>query len=53
MKEHRLIDRAKHHYLFHLVRVPGQDPVRYQGTEVRPTAREMQTYDKERKNFGF
>jgi len=39
--EKTLINKDKHHYRFHLVRQPGQAPIRYQGVEARPTTREI------------
>jgi hypothetical protein len=52
VKSHQLIDRAKNHYVFHLTRIPGQDPVRYRGIEQRPTQKEIDTFDHEMKMFG-
>ena len=52
VKSHKLIDATKHHYVFHFVRIPGQDPIRYKGVEKRPTSKEIETYDREMKMFG-
>jgi hypothetical protein len=52
VKEYELVDSATHHYLFHLVRQPGQDPIRYKGIEKRPTAKEIETFDREMRNYG-
>jgi hypothetical protein len=40
-----LKDPAAHHYLFHLVRVAGQGPIRFQGKEVRPTKEELEAFE--------
>jgi len=39
--EKELINEAKYHYRFRLIRQPGQDPIRYQGVEARPTIQEI------------
>jgi hypothetical protein len=52
VKSHRLVDPQKQHYVFHLVRNGGQDPVRYQGLEQRPTEKEIATLDREMRMCG-
>lgn len=52
VRSHRLHDPRRHHYVFHLVRRADQDPVRYKGIEIRPTQKEIDTYDHEMKMFG-
>ncbi|OCK85561.1 hypothetical protein K432DRAFT_286630 [Lepidopterella palustris CBS 459.81] len=42
----RLDEKKKAMYSFYLVRRAGQDPIRYQGVEVRPTTQEIDAYDK-------
>lgn len=44
----QILDIGKHHYRFKLVRVAGQDPVRYQGLGARPTAEELREYEASR-----
>ncbi|EKG13924.1 SRA-YDG domain-containing protein [Macrophomina phaseolina MS6] len=41
-----LVDQSKMAYLFHLRRLPNQDPIRFQGKEMRPTEAEIREYDK-------
>jgi hypothetical protein len=41
------INMDKQHYLFRLVRCPGQDPIRYQGPERRPNPQELQWWANE------
>lgn len=41
----RTISEEKGEYRFFLERVPGQDPIRYQGTSKRPTDLEIQEYN--------
>lgn len=38
-------DLRTKHYLFHLRRLPGQMPVRYNGAAKRPSRREVEEYD--------
>lgn len=52
VKSHRMHDPRRYHYVFHMVRLPGQDPVRYKGIEIRPTQKEIDTYDHEMRMFG-
>lgn len=40
-----LLDKMKSHYRFHLRRVPGQDPIRYEGPGKRPTRKELEAFD--------
>jgi hypothetical protein len=39
--DYELIDVNTHHYRFHLIRSAGQDPIRCQGPEARPTRYEI------------
>lgn len=50
--ESKLIDKLKHHYLFHLRRIPGQINLRCEGEAARPTPRELQEYESEMKKYG-
>ncbi|KAL8648646.1 MAG: hypothetical protein Q9210_004872 [Variospora velana] len=43
---YELLDKGTSMYRFTLVRCPGQDPIRYQGEEVRPTEEELRAYSK-------
>lgn len=42
----KVLDGSKAIHAFYLVRRDRQDPIRYQGAEVRPTAQEIREYDK-------
>ncbi|KAF3032055.1 hypothetical protein E8E12_001584 [Didymella heteroderae] len=46
IKSYKEIDREKQDYLFHLERVPGQQPIRSEGPSKRPTLFEMQEYER-------
>jgi hypothetical protein len=48
----KIIDRLKHHYLFHLKRLPGQIDLRWEGEAARPTKRELQEYEAEMRKYG-
>lgn len=48
----QVIDKLKHHYLFHLRRIPGQIELRCEGEAARPTPRELQEYESEMKKYG-
>ncbi|KAI4181031.1 MAG: hypothetical protein LQ348_005101 [Seirophora lacunosa] len=43
---YELLNKGTSMYRFTLVRCPGQDPIRYQGAEVRPTEEELRAYSK-------
>jgi len=51
--EKTLIDKAKHHYRFRLVRQHGQGPIRYKGVEARPTAQEIVELQKVERTLGM
>ncbi|KAF2100341.1 hypothetical protein NA57DRAFT_73951 [Rhizodiscina lignyota] len=46
---YQVLDAEKQTHRFHLRRCAGQDPIRYQGPERRPTTEEIQQYEKIRK----
>lgn len=46
IKTYKEINLEKQTYLFHLERVPGQEPIRSQGVTARPTVFEKQEYDR-------
>ncbi|KAE9968218.1 hypothetical protein BLS_005965 [Venturia inaequalis] len=48
----QVIDKLKHHYLFHLRRIPGQIELRCEGEAARPTPKELQEYENEMKKYG-
>ncbi|QDS70963.1 hypothetical protein FKW77_007249 [Venturia effusa] len=48
----QLIDKLKHHHLFHLRRIPGQINLRCEGEAARPTARELEELESEMKKYG-
>lgn len=41
-----MLKPEKSHYIFQLVREEGQDPIRYQGDECRPTQEEIAEFHK-------
>lgn len=47
-----VISDVRHHYLFHLKRIPGQINLRCEGEAARPTPRELQEYESEMKKYG-
>ncbi|KAF2668600.1 hypothetical protein BT63DRAFT_280952 [Microthyrium microscopicum] len=50
--DYKMVDPSISHYQFHLRRIPGQDPIRYQGVERRPTDQELMHMDRLKKQFG-
>jgi len=42
----QLLDANRNHFRFHLERIAGQDPIRFEGDERRPTDREVQEFHK-------
>ncbi|KAF2454745.1 PUA-like domain-containing protein [Lineolata rhizophorae] len=46
MVDYESVDRSKESYRFRLKRCPGQDPIRFEGVEARPTDEEIAAYDK-------
>lgn len=46
IKSYKEIDLEKQDYLFHLERVPGQQPIRSEGPIKRPTVFEIQEYER-------
>ncbi|KAJ4375503.1 hypothetical protein N0V86_007035 [Didymella sp. IMI 355093] len=46
IKSYKEIDLEKQDYLFHLERVPGQQPIRSEGPMKRPTVFEVQEYER-------
>lgn len=44
--DHELLDKGTSMYRFSLERCAGQDPIRYQGVEIRPTEEELGQYGK-------
>lgn len=53
IQEERLVDEAKHHWKFLLVREPGQDPIRFEGPGVRPTMAECNEFESNKRLMGF
>ncbi|KAK7540150.1 hypothetical protein IWX49DRAFT_203079 [Phyllosticta citricarpa] len=45
----KVVDESKKACLFHMVRRPGQDPIRAEGKSMRPTQEEIAEYDKIKK----
>jgi hypothetical protein len=46
IKSYKEVDLEKQTYRFHLERVPGQGPIRFEGDAKRPTMFEEEAYDK-------
>lgn len=46
IKSYKEIDLEKQTYIFHLERIPGQQPIRSEGVTVRPTVFEIQEYNR-------
>ncbi|UPX13268.1 uncharacterized protein EKO05_0003785 [Ascochyta rabiei] len=46
VKSYKELDNKKRTYRFHLVRIPGQEPIRFDGDAKRPTVFEEEAYDK-------
>lgn len=46
IKSYKEIDNQKRTYRFRLERVPGQEPIRFEGVAKRPTLFEEEAYDK-------
>lgn len=46
IKSYRELDNEKRTYRFHLERVPGQEPIRFEGVTRRPTVFEEDAYDR-------
>ncbi|KAL9121877.1 MAG: hypothetical protein Q9187_001558 [Circinaria calcarea] len=50
---YKVLDEETAMHQFHLTRRPGQDPIRYQGEEKRPTQEQLEEYAKIRKLLGL
>ncbi|XPS79995.1 hypothetical protein M3J09_011959 [Ascochyta lentis] len=46
IKSYKELDHKKRTYRFHLERIPGQEPIRFEGDAKRPTLFEEEAYDK-------
>jgi hypothetical protein len=49
----QLVDLSAQHRLFHLQRLSGQTPIRWNGAEARPTKHEMDEYDLDMRKYGW
>lgn len=48
VRDWRVLNEEKAIHLFHLLRLPGQDPIRARGPEARPTDEEIMAYEQVR-----
>ena len=48
--EYEILDESTSMHLFHMKRIDGQDPLRCEGEEVRPTAMECYKFEQIKKN---